>query len=259
MGHIMKNGQGQIQSERPERSKEQLHDPDFVKHLFDSMSETYGTVNYVSSLGFTERWRRQCLNHVDVNHGDVVLDLMTGMGELFPHLKREGNDLLDVFAVDISSAMCQQAKETGDRFGDEDTQFQVVRMNALQTGIKSSSIDVVVSSFGLKTFSERQIHRLAETVHSLLKPGGQYAMVEISVPSPPLIQIPYLVYIHYLIPLIGIVCLGNPADYRLLGTYTESFGSCAWCKPIFREHGLTAEVTPYFFGCMTALHGRHPK
>lgn len=247
-----------MEKNQPERSNEQLHDPDFVKNLFDSMCETYGIVNYFSSLGFTERWRRQCLNHVDVNSGDVVLDFMTGMGEMFPHLQKNASQKLNVCAVDISSAMCQQAKETGDRFGNNDVQFQVTQMNALQPGIKPSSADAIVASFGLKTFSERQIHRLAETVRSLLKPGGQYAMIEISVPSNPVIRVPYLFYIHYLIPLIGRVCLGDPADYRLLGTYTESFGSCEWCKPIFHEHGLTAEVTPYFFGCMTALHGRRP-
>ena len=58
-----------------------IYDPGFVESLFDEMASTYDAVNYVASIGFSKRWRRQVVSKAMIQPGMVVCDLMCGMGE----------------------------------------------------------------------------------------------------------------------------------------------------------------------------------
>src|SRR5687768_4846189 len=79
-----------------------LYDPLVVKRLFDEMAGTYGLVNIISSFGFCRRWRRQCLDAIEIPIGGRAIDLMTGMGELCPSLSRLLGARGGIVAVDIS-------------------------------------------------------------------------------------------------------------------------------------------------------------
>lgn len=117
---------------------------------------------------------------------------------------------------------------------------------------------MIVSSFGLKTFSPDQIERLTVEVARLLKPGGVFSFLEISVPSNRLLRWPYLAYLRYLIPMIGRAFLGNPENYRMLSVYTEHFGNCHWAAQSFERAGLQVQEEAYFFGCATGVSGYKP-
>ena len=91
------------------------HDPHiynrtFVQQLFDEMSGTYGFVNMVTSFGFSRRWRRRCVAEIEIPKSSQVVDLMTGMGELFPSIAPRVGDRGNLIAIDISPVMCQRAK-----------------------------------------------------------------------------------------------------------------------------------------------------
>ncbi len=120
----------------------------------------------------------------------------------------------------------------------------------------ASGVDVVVSSFGLKTFNRPQLARLAERVARMLRPGGTCAFIEISMPPAALLRVPYRFYLKFVIPVLGWVLLGNPDCYRMLGIYTEAFGDSAYFAACLREAGLDVVETSHFFGCATGVRGR---
>ncbi len=84
-----------------------IYNPAYVASLFDSMSSTYGLTNYISSFGFTERWRKSCVARISPSRQDALLvyDLMSGMGELWPSIKNTGWNVKEINAVDISPKM----------------------------------------------------------------------------------------------------------------------------------------------------------
>jgi ubiquinone/menaquinone biosynthesis methyltransferase len=231
-----------------------IYDPGFVRALFDEMSATYGLVNLVSSFGFCRSWRRQCTGQVNIPSGACAVDLMTGMGELCPQIAQAVGSEGRIIALDISQAMCDKARQYGS--GRLACCVDVVEADALCSPLPPATADVVLSSFGLKTFSEAQIGQLASEVARLLKPRGAFSFIEISVPQRMLLRAPYLFYLNRLIPIIGWLFMGNPANYRLLGVYTEAFGSCHTAASAFRAAGLEVEVRSFFFGCATGLVGR---
>ena len=154
-----------------------LYDPQFVKRLFDEMARTYGVVNTLSSFGFNQRWRSQCLRAVPMPPGGRAIDLMTGMGELCPELSNLLGCGGSILALDISESMCRKARETNCN-----CPLTVSQSDVLTYDFAASSADAVVSSFGLKTFSRRQLETLAKCVYRVLTPGGVFSFVDISVP-----------------------------------------------------------------------------
>ncbi len=64
-----------------------IYEADYVRQLFDEMSESYDRVNYLTSFGFSQRWRRQCVEHALIQSGETVHDLMCGMGECWGYMR----------------------------------------------------------------------------------------------------------------------------------------------------------------------------
>ncbi len=232
-----------------------LYDPEFVTSLFDEMSKTYGIVNSISSFGFCVIWRKQCANLLEYVNGETVVDLMSGMAELSITINRT-NSGLHFEAIDLSQAMCDLASTNVERKGL--SSCNVVRGDALNTSFEPGYADAVVSTFGLKTFSSQQLKELASEICRILKPGGQIAFLEISVPRVSILRVPYMFYLNRVIPFVGRLFMGNPDNYRLLGIYTSRFKNCDAAIEIFRAAGLVIEPQTFFFGCATGFRGKKP-
>ena len=233
-----------------------IYSPSFVQSLFDEMSRTYGVVNLISSFGFCSIWRRQCVNQLSFSPEVTVCDLMSGMGECWRSIKSRSRGSVSIVAIDFSPEMCRQAESRKRRYGG--LTIKVVKEDVLSNSIEDNSSDRVISTFGLKTFSDEQRRRLAAEVGRVLKPGGAFSMLEISVPSGRLLRGAYMFYIKRVVPLIGRTFLGNPDNYRMLGVYTERFRNCEQMCEAMKAAGLNVEYRSYFFGCATGIVGSKP-
>jgi ubiquinone/menaquinone biosynthesis C-methylase UbiE len=217
------------------------------------MASTYGHVNLISSFGFTARWRRQVVARLPLASAECVVDLMSGMGELWRSLAPSLPASARVIGVDISPEMARRTQREW-HFPVEVRVADVLAWNP-EAGIA----DVVVSSFGLKTFDLEQQQRLAWLVAQLLKPGGAYSFVEISVPRFLPLRAALMFYLKWLIPLVGRVMLGNPDSYRMLGVYTEAFNNASHFAGCLKQAELEAVPASYFFGCATGVRGIKPR
>lgn len=234
-------------------STTEIYERDYVIALFDEMAATYNLVNSISSFGFCHRWRRQCVQQLSLRSGNDVADLMCGMGELIWNLDQQLGSSGSVLGIDYSPVMCQYARENIPSWSSDVT---IINSDVLESGLPSQSLDAIVSCFGLKTLSESQLGRLASEVKRVLRRGGQFSFLEISVPSSKFLRAPFMFYLNHLIPIFGKLLLGNPDNYRMLGVYTAGFGNCNKAEKLFREAGLEVESKRYFFGCASGLVGR---
>jgi ubiquinone/menaquinone biosynthesis methyltransferase len=229
-----------------------IYKPAFVKALFDEMTASYGVVNLISSFGFCHFWRRACIQNISWRKGMVVHDWMTGMGELWPHILRRIGPDGRLVALDISTAMCDRARAK------HAERVTVIERDIFENDFSDASADVVVSSFGIKTFSDDQKARLAKEIARVLKPGGDCSLIEISVPPTTILRTPFMFYVKRIIPAIGRLMLGNPENYRMLGVYTERFGDCAIMYECLKREGLDVKQLSHFAGCATSVFCRKP-
>jgi demethylmenaquinone methyltransferase/2-methoxy-6-polyprenyl-1,4-benzoquinol methylase len=233
---------------------EARYEPEAIRDLFDEMAATYGAVNLVSSFGFAVRWRHQAIAGLPLTVPlRRVADLMSGKGELWRSLARHLGRGSEVVAVEISREMMRRSPRR------PPFTVTVRTEDVLSCQLEPASFDAVVSSFGLKTLSPAQQRELSLLVARLLRPGGVFSFIEISVPPSGLLRAPYMFYMKHVIPLVGRVLLGNPANYRLLGIYTEAFGDCGHFVRCLQEAGLSARFARYFFGCASGVVGSKPE
>jgi ubiquinone/menaquinone biosynthesis methyltransferase len=233
-----------------------IHDPDFVRRLFDEMAGSYERVNLITSFGFSRRWRRQCVERADPEHGMTVFDAMTGMGEGWSHILPRIGQSGRIVAIDLSPGMLMHARRRQAAWPGHDIVLQ--EGDVLANGLPDASVDVVVSLFGLKTLSAEQSHRLALEIARVLRPGGRFALIEVSVPPNRLLRSVYGFYLKRVIPLLGAVLLGNPENYRMLGVYTARFGDARGFAERLRQAGLETMYASYFFGCASGAWGTRP-
>lgn len=225
----------------------------YVQCLFDRMGPTYDLVNLVSSLGFSEFWRRRCIRDAGIQAGSLVCDMMAGSGECWRYIQNHGASLI---SIDFSQVMADRQRKRSQKAGGK---VDVRCENASHTSIESGSIDYVVSGFGLKTLNHEALERFAREIARVLKPGGRFSLLEISTAEGWLFAPVYRWYVNAVIPLIGKLCLGDIECYRMLGAYVSAFGSCDRIANIFAAAGLEVSVTRHFYGCATSLVGKRPE
>ena len=237
--------------------EENIYNPEYIKGLFNRMSSSYERVNYITSFGFSIRWRSQFLKPFKPTpHKAEIIDLMTGMGETWSAIRQQlPNSNLTV--LDFSEGMLKYARQKSkEKFGDS---IILLQQNVLQSELPSGHFDFVSCAFGLKTFNEEQLAQLALETKRILKPGGQFSFIEVSKPERKILKWLYGIYLGKAIPVLGKLLLGSPEEYRMLWNYTRRFENSRRAAELFEEAGLHTTLTSYFYGCATGFHGTKPR
>jgi len=233
---------------------EGIYESKFVEELFDNMSGSYSRINYITSFGFSERWRRQCVEELNIQKGAIIVDLMTGMGECWTYILKKDHAVKKLIALDFSKEMIKQANQN--KLTYKKQQIEVRKENVFENGIKNEAADYIVSGFGLKTFNERQLKKLAFEIDRILMRNGQFSLIDVSVPQNKLLKIGYMFYLKNIIPIFGKLLLGNPETYKMLGIYTEAYQNSKNVLKIFKAQGFEVEYVNYFYGCASGIKGR---
>lgn len=224
-----------------------------MSELFNRMSGSYERVNYLTSFGFSLRWRQQLMKKIQ-QHDEVheVIDLMTGMGETWSSIVHRFPNT-NLTALDFSSGMLSHAASRNEKYYQQ--KVKLIQADLLAATLPSNHYDVVICAFGMKTFNQDQLSKLAHEVKRILKPGGQFSFIEISKPDNLILRSLYQFYLKHLIPILGKLLLGDPAEYRMLWFYTNQFVNAKTTCELFNNAGLKTSYHSYFYGCSTGISG----
>ena len=137
-------------------------------------------------------------------------------------------------------------------------QISHLEANALETDLRADSADMVVATFGLKTFDADQQTVLATQIARLLRTGGSFSLIEASDPKGWVLRPIYRAYLDGVFPLLERLFLQGAQDFSMIGTYTRNFGNCSHMADALRAAGLTVSYKRHFFGCATSVAGTKP-
>jgi len=233
---------------------EDIYEPEFVKKLFDKMSSSYSRMNYITSFGFSDRWRRKCVEEIKIAKGKTVVDLMTGMGECWKHILKNSDNNSKLIGIDFSTEMIKRAEKKKVKL--KKSTIEIFKENVFENSITNETADFVISGFGLKSLDNEQLGKLANEIDRILKQNGEFSLIDISVPKSKILKPIYMFYLKNIIPVFGKVFLGNSETYRMLGIYTEKFENSKNVYKIFNRPEFEIEYVEYFYGCASGIKGK---
>lgn len=184
-----------------------------VALMFDKLSKKYDRHSWLISLGLLPYWRSRLIKELQLYSPKQILDVATGTADLAIRLVERIPSVEHVTGVDISEGMLVVGREKVAKRGyEERITLEVADALALPYG--ESSFDAVTCSFGVRNFSSleapfRQFYRV-------LRDGGTFIFVELSVPRKGLLASGHHFFTHQLLPLFGQVIAKNRDAYTYL-------------------------------------------
>ena len=126
--------------------------------------------------------RREAVSRLELERGDVVVDVGCGPGANFELLRDAVGPEGRVLGIDYSSGMIRRANERIDDHGWENV--ETVRADATRLSLDADRFDGALATTAVS--STLDVRAVVENVHDALGPGARFAVYEIRlIPSGP--------------------------------------------------------------------------
>jgi len=184
-----------------------------VGAVFDSVAKKYDVMNDLMSFGIHRLWKQYAINQTGVRHGQCVLDLAGGTGDLAAKLSQRVGPGGSVILSDINESMLSVGR---DRMVDQGFVGNVsyALANAEALPFADNSFDCITIAFGLRNVTDKQA--ALASMYGALKPGGRVLVLEFSKPVLPLLSKAYDAYSFTALPVMGRLVAGDADSYRYL-------------------------------------------
>lgn len=205
-----------------------------IKSLFDNIAPDYDKLNHILSLNIDKGWRRKAVKEIaDSAKPLTVLDVACGTGDFTIEIARKAAEGSSIIGIDLSEGMMKVGREKLKAAGIDAT-LEYGDCEALT--YPGSSFDRVSVGFGVRNFEHLEIG--LKEMYRVLKPGGKLVILELSVPSNPVIRWCYKLYFLKILPAIGGWVSGNRGAYKYLPASVLHFPAPDKFIPMLKDAGF---------------------
>lgn len=210
--------------------------------MFDAVARRYDLTNDVLSLGQDRRWRRDVIEAVAPEPGDLVLDLAAGTGTSSePFLERGAT----VVPCDFSLGMLRVGKRAR-------PSLPFTAGDATALPFADDTFDAVTISFGLRNIVDPRAG--LREMRRVTRPGGRLVVCEFSHPTNPVFRTTYLEYLMKALPAIARAVSSSPDAYVYLAESIRAWPDQRGLADLVAEAGWHAPEWRNLSGGIVALH-----
>ena len=159
-----------------------------IREMFDTIAPRYDLVNRIMTFRLDTRWRRRAVRELRLPAGSSIIDLASGTGDLCIDLRNAG---LRPLSLDLSYGML-----AADRSGVPRVQADILRLP-----LSDAAVDGVTCGFALRNLTD--LNEFFIELARVTRPGGRIALLDVGVPSNPLIRWGNNIYFGRIVPRIG--------------------------------------------------------
>jgi len=210
--------------------------------MFDAVAKRYDITNDVLSLGQDRRWRRDVIDAVASQPGDLVLDLAAGTGTSSVPVREAG---ATVIPCDFSVGMLQVGKKAR-------PELPFVAGDGTQLPFADGTFDAVTISFGLRNIVD-PVAGLRE-LRRVTRPGGRLVVCEFSHPTNAAFRTVYMEYLMKALPAIARGVSSSPDAYVYLAESIRAWPDQQGLADRIHQAGWTGCQIRNLTGGIVALH-----
>lgn len=206
-----------------------------IRSLFDNIAPDYDKLNHILSLNIDKGWRKKAVREIaDVQQRLQVLDVACGTGDFTIEIARNVAEGSKIIGIDLSEGMMKVGREKIAASG-VDALLEYGDCEALD--YPENNFDRISVGFGVRNFEHLGLG--LKEMCRVLKPGGKLVILELSVPSNPIVRWCYKLYFLNILPMIGGMVSGNRGAYEYLPASVLNFPAPDKFIPMMREAGFS--------------------
>ncbi|MCL4514804.1 MAG: bifunctional demethylmenaquinone methyltransferase/2-methoxy-6-polyprenyl-1,4-benzoquinol methylase UbiE [Firmicutes bacterium] len=230
---------------------------EYVHTLFNSIAGRYDLMNLLMTGGLVKLWHRVVMREAGVGPGTRGLDVCCGTAELALAMAVKSGGRGKITGIDFSEEMLAVAAGKIRRRGLAG-RIELVQGNALELPFPDNTFDCATVGFALRNVTD--IPKAVAEMARVVKPGGKVVSLDLARPTNRLFQIPYRVYFHHVVPLLGRLNEqrrmpnGQSRPYTYLPNSLRTFPDQNRLAEIFREAGLSDVHYHGLAGAVVAVH-----
>lgn len=221
-----------------------------VAEVFNTVADKYDLMNDLMSFGIHRLWKRFTIEMSGVRHGQCVLDIAGGTGDLTNQIAKRVGNSGQVYLLDINEAMLTVGR---DRLIDRGKiNINYVQANAESLPFPENYFDCITFAFGLRNVTHQT--NAIDEIYRVLKPGGRILILEFSKPILPLLQPVYDIYSFKVLPFLGKYITDSAESYRYLAESIRKHPDQETLKTMLETAGLSGCEYMNLSGGIVALH-----
>ena len=216
--------------------------------MFDRIAPTYDQLNTILSFSIDKSWRSAAINLLEIHSGDTVLDVATGTGEMALLAACHGGK---VTGIDLSLQMLLLAasKARAHPFG---AQYSVVQGDALSMPFRNETFNRAVVAFGIRNMDNLEV--FLDEIYRVMNPDGRFSILEFSIPENYPCRCIYMIYLTYILPVVGGVLSGDYETYKYLRDSVMAFPAPKALESIMEGRGFRVVQSKSLLGGIAHLY-----
>lgn len=213
-----------------------------VATMFDGIAKRYDLMNDVAALGQVGMWRALMVEALEIEQGDMVMDLAAGTGTSTTSIAHAG---ARVVAADFSLGMMSEGRRRG-------APVPFVGADAQHLPFATDSFDAAVISFGLRNVQEPRL--ALEEMARVVRPGGRIVVCEFSTPTWKPFRTVYEKYLLRALPAVAGKVATTVDAYEYLAESILEWPDQESLRRWFIDAGLSRTQYRNLSGGIVALH-----
>jgi demethylmenaquinone methyltransferase / 2-methoxy-6-polyprenyl-1,4-benzoquinol methylase len=218
--------------------------------MFESVPEQYDLINHVITLGMDTGWRKKAALTCLRNRPARILDICCGTGDLSITLFQMADYKPEITGMDFSRLMLDEAEKKSSVKAPGST-IKFIEADVSSLPFPDNHFDCVGISFAFRnlTYKNPRTADYLKEVLRVLKPGGQFVIVESAQPKSSFIRFFFRLYLRYYVFPAGYLISRNKGAYKYLAVSAENFYSPEEIVEYLLKTGFKrAKAQRLFFG-----------